>query len=421
MKFPNKISQISLTALAALALSARETTTTVDPTPMQSPFDANHQALVILDTHLDTPALLVQPWFDITERHDYFTDYTQVDLPRMDEGGLDGGFWVLYTPQGPLTEDAYEATRDVALLRAMSVQKMVAANPEEFEIAKTADDAWRIGRSGKKVVIMSIENSYPLGTDLSLVETFYKLGVRMIGPVHSRNNQFADSATEIETVHDGLSPLGYELVEEANRLGMVVDGSHASQKSLADMISASKTPVVLSHSGTSAVYMHPRNIDDEHLKMLADSGGVIQMNALGAYLRELPANPERTEELMALRQTYSNPGDMTSEQYDEYLAARNEIDAKYPPAMAEFEDFYDQLTHALRLIGPDHVGIGPDWDGGGGVIGLEDVSDYPAITQRLRDDGYSWDDIQKIMGGNVLRLLAEAEAYAASLKDGSEG
>ncbi|MAK59634.1 MAG: peptidase M19 [Ponticaulis sp.] len=421
MKFPNKISQISLTALAALALSACETTTTVDPTPMQSPFDANHQALVILDTHLDTPALLVQPWFDITERHDYFTDYTQVDLPRMDEGGLDGGFWVLYTPQGPLTEDAYEATRDVALLRAMSVQKMVAANPEEFEIAKTADDAWRIGRSGKKVVIMSIENSYPLGTDLSLVETFYKLGVRMIGPVHSRNNQFADSATEIETVHDGLSPLGYELVEEANRLGMVVDGSHASQKSLADMISASKTPVVLSHSGTSAVYMHPRNIDDEHLKMLADSGGVIQMNALGAYLRELPANPERTEELMALRQTYSNPGDMTSEQYDEYLAARNEIDAKYPPAMAEFEDFYDQLTHALRLIGPDHVGIGPDWDGGGGVIGLEDVSDYPAITQRLRDDGYSWDDIQKIMGGNVLRLLAEAEAYAASLKDGSEG
>ena len=296
-----------------------------------------------------------------------------------------------------------------------SVQKMVAANPEEFEIAKTAEDAWRIGRSGKKVVMMSIENSYPLGTDLSLVEMFYKLGVRMIGPVHSRNNQFADSATELETVHDGLSPLGYELIKEANRLGMVVDGSHASQKSLADMIKASKTPVVLSHSGTSAVYMHPRNIDDEHLKMLAESGGVIQMNALGAYLRELPANPERNAELMALREAYSNPGEMTPEDYDVYLKARNEIDDKYPPAMAEFEDFYDQLTHALRLIGPDHVGIGPDWDGGGGVVGLEDVSDYPAITSRLLEDGYSWEDIQKIMGGNVLRLLAEAEEYSASL------
>lgn len=415
MKFPTKFSQVSSLTLAVAALTACETAPMTGTDVMQSPFDANHQAMVILDTHLDTPALLVQPWFDITERHDYFTDYTQVDLPRMDDGGLDGGFWVLYTPQGPLTENAYQVTRDVAILRAMSVQKMVAANPEEFEIAKTAEDAWRIGRSGKKVVMMSIENSYPLGTDLSLVEMFYKLGVRMIGPVHSRNNQFADSATELETVHDGLSPLGYELIKEANRLGMVVDGSHASQKSLADMIKASKTPVVLSHSGTSAVYMHPRNIDDEHLKMLAESGGVIQMNALGAYLRELPANPERNAELMALREAYSNPGEMTPEDYDVYLKARNEIDDKYPPAMAEFEDFYDQLTHALRLIGPDHVGIGPDWDGGGGVVGLEDVSDYPAITSRLLEDGYSWEDIQKIMGGNVLRLLAEAEEYSASL------
>ena len=415
MKFPTKFSQVSSLTLAVAALTACETAPMTGTDVMQSPFDANHQAMVILDTHLDTPALLVQPWFDITERHDYFTDYTQVDLPRMDDGGLDGGFWVLYTPQGPLTENAYQVTRDVAILRAMSVQKMVAANPEEFEIAKTAEDAWRIGRSGKKVVMMSIENSYPLGTDLSLVEMFYKLGVRMIGPVHSRNNQFADSATELETVHDGLSPLGYELIKEANRLGMVVDGSHASQKSLADMIKASKTPVVLSHSGTSAVYMHPRNIDDEHLKMLAESGGVIQMNALGAYLRELPANPERNAELMALREAYSNPGEMTPEDYDVYLKARNEIDDKYPPAMAEFEDFYDQLTHALRLIGPDHVGIGPDWDGGGGVVGLEDVSDYPAITSRLLDDGSSWEDIQKIMGGNVLRLLAEAEEYSASL------
>ena len=415
MKFPTKFSQVSSLTLAVAALTACETAPMTGTDVMQSPFDANHQAMVILDTHLDTPALLVQPWFDITERHDYFTDYTQVDLPRMDDGGLDGGFWVLYTPQGPLTENAYQVTRDVAILRAMSVQKMVAANPEEFEIAKTAEDAWRIGRSGKKVVMMSIENSYPLGTDLSLVEMFYKLGVRMIGPVHSRNNQFADSATELETVHDGLSPLGYELIKEANRLGMVVDGSHASQKSLADMIKASKTPVVLSHSGTSAVYMHPRNIDDEHLKMLAESGGVIQMNALGAYLRELPANPERNAELMALREAYSNPGELTPEDYDVYLKARNEIDDKYPPAMAEFEDFYDQLTHALRLIGPDHVGIGPDWDGGGGVVGLEDVSDYPAITSRLLEDGYSWEDIQKIMGGNVLRLLAEAEEYSASL------
>lgn len=384
---------------------------------MESPFDANHRALVILDTHLDTPANLVQPWFDIMTRGDYATDYTQVDVPRMNEGGLDGGFWVLYTPQGPLDEKSYQLTRDVALLRAMAVQKMVAANPETFEIADTAEDAWRIARDGKKVVIMSIENSYPLGTDLSLVETFYKLGVRMIGPVHGRNNQFADSATDIENPYGGLSPLGEELIKEANRLGMVVDGSHASQASLADMIELSATPVVLSHSGTSAIYEHPRNIDDEHLTMLAESGGVIQMNALGAYLRDMPSNPERNAELAALRETYGFGNDLSEEEYAEFLAARNAIDAKYPPVLADFEDFWDQLIHALRLMGPDHVGIGPDWDGGGGVAGLEDVSDYPNITSRLLEEGYGWEDIQKIMGGNVLRLLAEAETYAASPED----
>ena len=403
--------------LAAASLAIAACATADETSPMQSPFDANHEALVILDTHLDTPANLVQPWFDIMSRGDYATDYTQVDVPRMNEGGLDGGFWVLYTPQGPLDERSYQLTRDVALLRAMAVQKMVAANPETFEIADTAEDAWRIAREGKKVVMMSIENSYPLGTDLSLVETFYKLGVRMIGPVHGRNNQFADSATDIENPFGGLSPLGEELVKEANRLGMVVDGSHASQASLADMIELSETPVVLSHSGTSAIYEHPRNIDDEHLMMLAESGGVIQMNALGAYLRDMPSNPERNAELVALRETYGFGNDLSEEEYAEFLAARNAIDAKYPPVLADFEDFWDQLIHALRLMGPDHVGIGPDWDGGGGVLGLQDVSDYPNITSRLLEEGYSWEDIQKIMGGNVLRLLAEAEAYAASLTE----
>ena len=417
MMFGRKLGSTSVLALAVGLLAACETAPMTETAPMQSPFDADHQALVILDTHLDTPANLVQPWFDIMTRGDYETDYTQVDVPRMNDGGLDGGFWVLYTPQGPLDERSYKLTRDVALLRAMAVQKMVAANPETFEIADTAEDAWRIARDGKKVVFLSIENSYPLGTDISLVETFYKLGVRMIGPVHSRNNQFADSATDIENPYGGLSPLGEELVKEANRLGMVVDGSHASQESLADMIRLSKTPVVLSHSGTSAVYMHPRNIDDEHLKMLADNGGVIQMNALGSYLKKLENIPERTEEMMELRRQYGDTSSMSPEDYQAFFAKRREIDAKYPPAMADFEDFYEQLIYALRLIGPDHVGIGPDWDGGGGVIGLEDVSDYPAITSRLLADGYSWEDIQKIMGGNVLRLLAAAEDYAASLME----
>ena len=401
--------------VSVLALAACQTATSQEPAA-EPDFMEQHQGLIILDTHLDTPANLVQPGFDIMERHDAALDYSQVDWPRMEEGGLDGGWWVLYTPQGPLDERSYQLTRDVAIMRAVAVREMVAANPDEFEMADTAADARRIANEGKKVVMMSIENSYPLGTDVSLLETFYNLGVRMVGPVHFRNNQFADSGTDIQQAYGGLSPLGEELVREANRLGMVLDGSHAADDVFDDLIELSGAPIILSHSGTSAIYMHPRNIDDERLRTLAEHGGVIQINALGSYLKQFPENPERDAAMRAMRAEFTtSPADMTEEEYEVYIARRNEVDAQFPPERADFEDFMEQLLHALRVIGPEHVGIGPDWDGGGGVIGLEDVSDYPAITERLLAEGYSWEDIGNIMGGNSLRVLEAAEAHAAEL------
>ena len=381
-----------------------------------SEFETKHQALMILDTHLDTPANLVRPGFNIMERHDTVKDGSQVDFPRMEEGGLDGGFWVVYTPQGPLDEASYRLTRDVAILRAVAVHEMVAANPDKFEFAANAADAKRIAGEGKKVVILSIENSYPLGTDVSLLDTFYKLGVRMVGPVHFRNNQFGDSGTDIEKVYDGLSPLGEQLVSRANELGMVLDGSHASDDVFDDLIRLSKTPIILSHSGSKAVYDHPRNIDDERLKVLAEKGGVIQVNAYGSYLKKLPSSPEREEAMGALMKEYQALETPTPEETASLMAKRSEINEKFPAPQASFEDFMDHLLHILKLIGPEHVGIGPDWDGGGGVTGLQDVSQYQAITQRLLDEGYSWDDLAMIMGGNSIRLLGEAGAYAASLK-----
>ncbi|MAI90966.1 dipeptidase [Ponticaulis sp.] len=411
-------SMLRATGLATiLAIAACQTAPAqeADTPETAADFMEHHQALTILDTHLDTPAMLIRPGFDIMERHDAATDYSQVDVPRMDEGGLDGGWWVIYTPQGPLDERSYELTRDIAVMRAVAVREMVAANPETFEIAETAADAQRIADEGKKVVMMSIENSYPLGTDVSLLETFYHLGVRMVGPVHFRNNQFADSGTDIVEEFGGLSPLGEELVVEANRLGMVLDASHASDGVFDDLIRLSGAPIILSHSGTSAIYDHPRNIDDDRLRTLAEHGGVIQINALGSYLKQFPANPERDAAFQELRTQFSNPADMSEEDYAEYLTARNAIDAQFPPAMASFEDFMEQLLHALRVMGPEHVGIGPDWDGGGGVIGLEDVSDYPAITSRLLAEGYTWEDMENIMGGNSLRVLQAAEDYAAEL------
>ena len=180
-----------------------------------------HESLIVMDTHLDTPAQLVKPGFDIMARHDPRLDYSQVDYPRMQDGGLDGGFWVIYSSQGPLTAEGYQASRDTALLRALAIHTMTAAHPDTFELAVAPEDAARITDAGKRIVYMSIENSYLLGEDISLLKTFFDLGVRMVGPVHFSNNQFADSSTDPDGQHwQGLSPLGRELVKAANRLGL---------------------------------------------------------------------------------------------------------------------------------------------------------------------------------------------------------
>ena len=386
--------------------------------PEMSTARAMHERLVVLDSHLDTPANLVLPGFNILERHDPALDYSQVDLPRMIEGGLDGGFWVIYTPSGPLTPNAYKAVRDYAVMRSLAIHKMVAAHPEYFEYATKPEDAARIEGEGKRVVYQSIENAYPIGEDISLLDTFYKLGVRMVGPVHFLNNQFADSSTDPKgPIYDGLSPLGYELVKRANELGIILDGSHAHDLTVYDMLEASKTPILLSHSGSTSVYDHPRNVPDELLLKLKETGGVIQMNAFGAYLKELQTQPARRAAAMKLREQFGSVNELTETEYQEFLEARRAIDAAYPADMADFEDYWDHFVYVLDLIGPDHVGVGADWDGGGGVVGMRDIAAFPLITERLLEAGYSEEDIGKIWSGNLLRLLKEAEDYAASLKE----
>ncbi|MCB1693504.1 MAG: dipeptidase [Pseudomonadales bacterium] len=380
-----------------------------------------HEDVIVLDTHLDTPALLIRPSFDIMARHDPALDYSQVDYPRMVEGGLDGGFWAIYTPQGPLTTDAYQAVRDTAILRAVAIHEMVASHPDVFELATRPEDAARIVGEGKRIVYMSIENSYPLGEDISLLKTFYDLGVRMVGPVHFRNNQFGDSSTDPDGQQwHGLSPLGKALVAKANSLGMVLDGSHAHDDVVRQMIDLSKTPIILSHSGVKAVFDHPRNIDDDLLRKLADSGGVIQINTYSSYLKKLPENPARREAFVELMKEVGSPDDLSEADYAKYIEKRREIDAKFPPEQADFEDFMAQLMHALSVVGPEHVGIGPDWDGGGGVHGMEDISALPRVTERLLAAGYTEADLENIWSGNVLRLLGTAEAYAASMRAGKE-
>lgn len=375
---------------------------------------AAHARALALDTHLDTPANLERNGWDIMRAHPEEGPFSQVDVPRMRSGGLDGGFWVLYTPQGPLTPAGYAAARDMAVLRSLKVHQMVSAQPATFELALLADDAARIVGGKRIVVFQSIENSYPLGEDLSLFKTFYDLGVRMASPVHSANNQFADSATGSERRWGGLSPLGVKWVAEANRLGVIIDGSHGSDETIDQLLALSKTPLILSHHGAKAVFDHPRNLDDERLKRVAAGGGVIQINSL--FVAPTADHPDLRAKQGALRFRLARWGQLSAAERKALTGEIAGMDATYPGWRGSFEDFMRNLLHVLKLVGPDHVGVGADWDGGGGVVGMESVADLPKVTARLRAAGYSEADIHKIWGGNVLRLMRQVETYKASLE-----
>jgi membrane dipeptidase len=368
--------------------------------------------LLTLDTHLDTPAHFAEPGWDIMDRHSADTDASQVDYPRMVEGGLDGGFFAIFTPAKPLTPEGDHASRDAAILRASEIREMVARHSDHFALALKADDAQAIVAQKKRVVFMSMENSQPVEADLSLVKTFYELGVRLIGPVHFKTNDLADSATDAPKWH-GLSPKGRELVAQANRLGMVLDASHASDDVFDQMLTLSKTPIILSHSGARAVFDHPRNIDDARLKALAAKGGVIQVLAFNSYMIDIPKNAERDAAFAALQADMSAKPPRSQAESRAYVARRNAILAKFPVPHATFETFMAHLDHAIAVAGVDHVGIGLDLDGGGGLTGLQDVADDWKITQRLLDEGHRVEDLQKIWSGNVLRVLRAAEAEAA--------
>lgn len=385
-----------------------------DPLPVSAAARQLHEKLLTLDGHMDTPASLDLPDWSILDEHHVHDDYTQVDLPRLKAGGLDGGLWAIYTPQGPLTPEGYRAARDFAVLRGLSIREMVAASPGDFTLATKPGDAAPIAAAGRRVVFISMENAYPLGEDVSLTSLFHKIGVGVIGFAHFAHNQFADSSTDPsgQPKWGGLSPLGKQLLAELNRLGIVPDASHSSDAVLDDLLALSKGPVLLTHSGCKAVYDHPRNIDDNRLRALAAKGGVIMMNAYGAYLRAAKPNPEREKAQRALYTRYRE-GAKDAAARTAFLEKRREIDRLYPDTdPPSFDDFMAHLLHALKVVGPDHVGIGLDWDGGGGTQGMEDVAAIPRITAALLAAGYKEADLAKIWSGNLLRVMAANQALA---------
>ena len=361
-----------------------------------------HRKLLTLDTHLDTPVHFARAGWSLGERHDYANDLAQLDLPRMaDRGNLDGGFFVIFTDQGPLTVEGYAAAREFALKRSDEIDTTITRFSDRIGLARTAADATQLDAADKRIAFKSIENSYPLGEDLSLLGEFYRRGVRLAGPVHSSNNQFADSATD-KPRWNGLSPLGVRWVAEMNRLGMVIDASHASDAAFDQMLVLSKTPLLLSHSGSRGVFDRPRNIDDARIRKLAAAGGAICFTTF--YLSGLNMTAERAE----VFGKHDEIGGMSPAEQADLTRRTRALDATQSMWKTDFDAYMAGLLHAIEVAGVDHVCFGADWDGGGGIPGFQDITGHPKITARLKAAGFSDADLAKMWSGNVLRILRAA-------------
>ncbi|UYY56951.1 dipeptidase [Sphingomonas sp. S2-65] len=361
-----------------------------------------HADFLTLDTHLDTPLHFARPGWSFAGHHDPATDLVQVDIERMEAGALDGGFFAIYTEQGPLTAKGYADALAFARGRSDLIDTTLAKFPDRIGRALTPEDARRLDGAGKLVAFKSMENSYPLGEDLSLLQEFHKRGVRLAGPVHGANNQFADSSGD-KAKWGGLSPLGRKWVVEMNRLGMVIDASHASDAAFDQMLEQSKTPLLLSHSSGRWAFDHPRNLDDGRIRKLAAKGGAICVSTI--FLSNMNMGPERE----ALFTQYEHLDGMTPAQQADHARKWRALDATAPLWNADFERYMAMVLHVIGVAGVDHVCFGADWDGGGGLAGIDDISALPKVTERLRAAGYSDADLAKMWSGNILRVLGEAE------------
>ncbi|KTE18815.1 peptidase M19 [Sphingopyxis sp. H050] len=358
-----------------------------------------HSRMLVLDTHLDTPLHFERAGWNFADRHPLADDMAQLDIPRMKDGNLDGGFFAIYTEQGPLTAKGYADALAFARGRSELIDRTIAAHSAAIAPALTAADALRLNKEGKLIAFKSMENSYPLGEDLSLLQEFYNKGVRLAGPVHSKDNQFADSATG-EGRWKGLSPLGKQWVAEMNRLGIVIDASHSSDAAFDQILALSKYPILLSHSSLRSAYDHPRNLDEGRLKALAAKGGAMCISTI--FMSQMNMTPARAE----LFGKYEHIGSMTPAEQADLNKRWRELDKTEPLWAADFEAYMKMVLRAIEVGGVDHICFGADWDGGGGLKGIEDISALPKVTERLKAAGYSDADIEKMWSGNILRVLA---------------
>ena len=370
--------------------------------------DKIHASILTVDTHCDTPMEFTDPGFDLGVRS---TDGC-VDFPKMIEGGLHAEFFAVFTGQGPRNDSTFNIVKQNALFIFNAIHKNVEKNSEVAEIATTPQDAYRLKKSGKIAAFIGMENGYPIGKDLTLIKLYYDLGARYMTLAHTKNNDICDSSTDpAGPEHNGLSQFGIRVVKEMNRLGMIVDISHISDKSFYDVLKVSDAPVMASHSSCRALCASPRNLTDDMLVALKDNGGVIQICILGNYLKTPEPNPELESKLKELKDKYGDYNALSDSVKKVVHRAYKDIRKSYEKP-ATVKDVVDHIDHVVQVIGIDYVGIGTDFDGGGGVDGCSTASEMKNITIELLRRGYSKSDITKIWGGNVMRVLQRVEDLA---------
>ncbi len=394
-----------------------------------------HNQVITIDTHCDIDVKNFQKNRNYTK-----TMSSQVDLPKMISGGLDVAWFIVFTSQGKLTDEGYKKGYENAMQKFEAIQRLTMEYaPDKIELALNSADVKRIHASGKKVAMIGIENAYPLGTDLSNIQKFYDLGGRYMSLAHQGHSQFSDSNTGEKDgnwlYNNGLSELGKQAIAEMNRVGMMIDVSHPSKGAIIEMIRLSKAPVIASHSSARALCNHSRNLDDELLLLIKQNGGVVQTVAFDGYVNMKKDNAHKAAQDKVLK-SYTQKQNFTILSWPEKQELSAEDQQKYDKTFAEIkiqakddltkagkqappvnvEDFVDHIDYMVKLMGIDHVGISSDFDGGGGVKGWNDASETFNVTLELVKRGYSEEEIAKLWGLNLLRVMDEVQEYAESMK-----
>ena len=372
-----------------------------------------HDAAILIDGHNDLPWAIREKGSPSFEKLNLAESQPELhtDIPRLRKGGVKAQFWSVYVPASTRQEGSALST---TLEQIAIVQAMMKRYPDVFELALTSDDIVRINAQGKIGSLIGVEGGHSIENSLSVLRQLYAQGARYMTLTHSDTLDWADSATDEER-HGGLTAFGEEVIHEMNRLGMLVDLSHVSVGTMRQALRVTKAPVIFSHSSARAIADHPRNVPDEVLKLTAENGGVVMVNFYPGFI--VPSAAARGREgilvLRELRKRHGTDRDRIRADYKAWAS-------KYPAEPGTIHLVIDHIDHIAKTAGVDHVGIGSDYDGIDSVpIELEDVSSYPKITQGLLERGYDAASIQKILGGNLLRVLREAEAAAEKLKTAS--